>query len=63
MMLSVRDPVPILQPRPLRLCWADNDEEKEALQSQFGHVPSSTTIAPDPRAMPAAEWRDKVRTT
>lgn len=60
-LVRIRDPVEMLQAKKFTLYWANPKSDKDSLEETYGSLPSSSLLGPDPRSLPAAEWRDKVR--
>ena len=59
--VKVKQAIPMLEPKTFSLYWADDIARKEELEAMHHVIPVSSLRGPDPRAVPAAEWRDKVR--
>ena len=59
--IEVKQATSMLEPKTFSLYWADDIARKDELEAEHKVIPVFSQKGPDPRALPAAEWRDKVR--
>ena len=59
--LEIKQATSMLEPKTFSLYWADDAARKDELEATHQVIPVFSQQGPDPRALPAAEWRDKVR--
>ena len=59
--VEVKQATSMLEPKTFSLYWADDIARKDELEAKHQVIPVFSQQGPDPRALPAAEWRDSVR--